>query len=169
LSAQIPVETFRGGLLIVLEELFEQVHGYVLDRGTPSSLLETLSTIDAETASRPVTSQAASLAAQVNHLCVHLESLIAGLGSNGAVRPDWQASWQVGAVSEVEWAALLARLTAAYQEIRRFANTFESWDLKYVGGAFALVAHSAYHLGEIRQGLAVLRQNATAEPARSGA
>ena len=31
MDQQIPVEALRGGLLTVLEEIFEQVHGYLLD------------------------------------------------------------------------------------------------------------------------------------------
>ncbi len=158
LSAQIPVETFRSGILTVLEELFEHVHGYVLDPG--DSLFETLAAVSAEEASRPVSSQSGNLAAQVNHMRVYMESLTPGLASRGAMRPDWPGSWQVDAVTEAEWADLIVRLQAAYQEIRRFASTFEDWDTMYVGGAFALVAHCAYHLGEIRQGLGVLREPA---------
>ena len=84
------METFRGGILTVLEELFEQVHGYVLDPG--ASLFETLATVSAEEASRPGASRSANLAAQVNHMRVYLESLTPGLASQCAVRPDWPGS-----------------------------------------------------------------------------
>jgi hypothetical protein len=161
-SAQIPVETFRGGLLIVLDELFENVHSYVLDPGT--SLCETLATITAEEASRPVSPQSATLAAQVNHVRFYMDSLITGLASRGAERPDWPSSWQVDAVTDEEWADLVARLNATYAQIRQFAQTFEGWDPIFVGGAFALVAHCAYHLGEIRQGLGVVRHAAASVP-----
>lgn len=165
MSAPIPLETFRGGLLMILTELFEDVHGYVLDPGT--SLFDTLSSISAEEASRPVSDQSANLAAQVNHLCVHLESLVTGLSTHGAERPDWPASWRVDGVTDQEWADLIARLKTAYASIREFAETFEDWSLIFVGGAFALVAHSAYHLGEIRQGIAVLRDERIAGHARA--
>jgi hypothetical protein len=155
-SAQIPVETFRGGLLMVLDELFENVHSYVLDPGT--SLFETLATISAEEASRPVSPQSANLAAQVNHVRFYMDSLMAGLASGWTgERPDWPSSWQVGEVTEEEWADLVARLRATYEQILHFARTSEAWDINFVGGAFALVAHCAYHLGEIRQGLGVVR------------
>jgi len=159
MGAEISVETFRGGLVMVLEELFEQVRGYVLDPGT--SLFETLATISAEEASRPVSPQSATLAAQVNHLCVHLESLVPGLSSRGAERPDWPASWRVDSVTDEEWSELIARLRTGYDAIRQFAETYEDWNVMFVGGAFALVAHTAYHLGEIRQGIGVLRQTET--------
>jgi hypothetical protein len=157
---QIPVETFRGGLLMVLDELFEQVHGFVLDPGT--SLFETLATINAAEASRPISPQSANLAAQVNHVRVYMESLLTGLASGGAERPDWPSSWQVGEVTDEEWSDLVARLQATYAQIREFAATFGGWNTIFVGGAFALVAHCAYHLGEIRQGLGAVRHAAPA-------
>lgn len=165
MSAQISLETFRGGLLMILTELFEEVHGYVLDPGT--SLFDTLDSISAEEASRPIHAQSATLAAQVNHLCVHLESLVAGLSTRGAERPDWPASWRIDAVTDEEWSGLIARLKTAYGSIRAFAESFEDWSLFFVGGAFALVAHSAYHLGEIRQGIGVLRGKPVAGEARA--
>lgn len=61
----VAVEVVRNALLMLLDEIMEQVNGYVLDRGT--SMFETLATISAEEASRPVSKQSASLAAQVNH------------------------------------------------------------------------------------------------------
>ena len=44
--AQIQVEHFTGALYMLLDEIFDNVHGYCLDKGT--SLFETLATISAE-------------------------------------------------------------------------------------------------------------------------
>lgn len=77
--------------------------------------------------------------------------------SGGAGATDWDASWRVGPVSDEEWRGLIARLHSTLAETREFVRTWENWDARFVGGAFALVAHCAYHLGEIRQGLGVLR------------
>ena len=166
MSEQIPIEAFRSGLLTVLEEVFEQVHGYVLDPGT--SLFETLAMVSAAEASRPVFPGAGNLAAQVNHTRVYLDAFVTGLATGGAERPDWPGSWRVGPVDEEAWADLIAGLQAAYEQIRAFAGSFEGWDARFIGGAFALVAHSAYHLGEIRQGLGVLRASGPVEAARAG-
>lgn len=152
---QMPIETFRGGLLVVLEEIFEQGHGYLLDPGT--SLFETLATISAEEASRPISARSASLAAQVNHVRFSIDVTQASARSGEYQKVDWASSWRVGPVSESEWQDLVARLRAAYEGVRAFAQAFEGWDERFVGGAFALVGHCAYHLGEIRQGLGVLR------------
>ena len=45
------------------------------------------------------------------------------------------------------------RFGGIYQNVRTFACTFDRWDAQFVGSAFALLGHCAYHLGEIRQGL----------------
>ena len=158
MTGTVPVTAFRGGLLVILDEVFEQVHGYLLDPGT--SLFETLAGISADEASRPIGASCASLAAQVNHVRFSIDVLLEG-ARTGEQRPaDWAASWQVGAVTDDEWQELIARLRAAYQQVRGFVHTFEAWDDRFVGGALALVGHCAYHLGEIRQGLAVLRGEA---------
>ena len=155
MATPILVEAFRGGLLLVLEEIFEKVHGAMLDPG--DSLFETLATVSAAEASRPVSAQSASLAAQVNHVRVYIEAMQASAKAGEFQQVDWAASWRVGPVSEAEWRDLIERLRATYHEVRAFAQTFEGWDERFVGGAFALVGHCAYHLGEIRQGLGVLR------------
>jgi hypothetical protein len=150
----ISVQVFRGGILTVLEEVFERVHGYVLDEGT--SLFETLATISAEEASRRVSPVGACLAAQVNHVRFYMDVLAEGVASGTTQKVDWAGSWAISSVTDHEWKTLIDRLRASYVETRGFIQSFENWDMQFVGGAFALVAHCAYHLGEIRQGLGVL-------------
>jgi hypothetical protein len=52
----VPIEQIRASLLTLLEETFEKGNVAYLDRGT--SLFETLEGVDAETASRAVSSRA---------------------------------------------------------------------------------------------------------------
>ncbi|HEX5504797.1 MAG TPA: hypothetical protein VFW96_19425 [Thermomicrobiales bacterium] len=155
MAETIPVEAYRSGLLTILEEVFETVHGYVLDPAT--SLFETLATVSAAEASRPVHAHGSNLAAQVNHLRFYIDVMIEGARTEEQRPADWASSWRVGAVTEDEWHELVERLRVAYGQVRAFAGSFEGWDAGSVGGAFALVGHCAYHLGEIRQGLGVLR------------
>lgn len=155
MAGTIPLEAYREGLLTILEEVFETSHGYLLDPAT--SLFETLASVSAEEASRPVHANGATLAAQVNHLRFYIDVMTEG-ARTGEQRPaDWASSWRVKAVTADEWRDLIERLRAAYGQVRAFAGSFEDWDTRFVGGAFALVGHCAYHLGEIRQGLGVLR------------
>ena len=159
MSETLAARDFRGGLLTVLEEIFEHVHGYLLDPGT--SLFETLAAVSAKDASRPICAGSANLAAQVNHIRFYLDVLLARERS-----ADWASSWRVGAVTDEEWQELIARLRITYGQLREFAATFDSWDARFVGGAFAMVGHCAYHLGEIRQGLGVLRGTSNSDNAR---
>jgi hypothetical protein len=155
MAEQIPVEMFRTSILTNLEEIFEKVHGYMLDPG--DSLFETLSSVSAEEASKPISSNCACLAAQVNHVRFYMDVMMDAVKSGEYKKADWDSSWRVGPVNDAEWQDLIDRLRATYQEVRAFASTFDRWDAQFVGGAFALVGHCVYHLGEIRQGLGVLR------------
>ncbi len=63
---QIQTEHFTKALYGLLDETFDNVHGFFLDPGT--SMFETLATISAEKASVPVGGKCATLAAQVKHV-----------------------------------------------------------------------------------------------------
>ena len=73
MRAPIQVEYFTGALYMLLDETFDNVQGYFLDKGT--SLFETLATISAEEASIPVGGKCATLAAQVKHVAFYLDVL----------------------------------------------------------------------------------------------
>ncbi len=147
----IPVSLFTGDLLFIMEETFESVHGVFLDKG--NSLLETLAEISAEEASRPVGESCATIAAQVTHVCFYLDVLDRFLKTGQNERVDWGEVWRtVRGVTPEEWAALQQRLWQAYQRARASVQSYENWNTEYaVGGAIGIVAHTAYHLGEIRQ------------------
>ena len=143
-------------IVAVLEETFEQVQGIYLDKGT--SLFETLATVTAEEASQPVSSQCSSVAAQVFHICYYLDVLSGYMRQQPPASVDWAASWQVTTVSPAEWNALRQRLRETYQQVRSLFQHFDSWESdEGISGALAITVHTAYHLGEIRQALGVLR------------
>jgi hypothetical protein len=71
---------------------------------------------------------------------------------------DWQASWDVAAVTPPEWEALKQQLKASYSQVLTMLKGFERWDGEEdIAGALAIVVHTAYHLGEIRQALGIIR------------
>ena len=80
--------------MIVLEEVFEQVHGYLLDPGT--SLFETLATVSAEEASRPISLNCACIAAQVNHIRFYIDVINEGARTGTEIKADWDGSWLAG-------------------------------------------------------------------------
>lgn len=155
MAETISSNDFRNGVLVMLEEFFTKVHGYALDPGT--SLFETLASISAPEASQRVSSQGASLAAQVNHTRFYIDALLGGPLAEGQPPHDWEGSWAIESVTVEEWLDLIERLRVSYEKAREFVQTYDSWDANYIGGAIALVGHSAYHLGEIRAGIAVIR------------
>lgn len=157
MSNPIQASEFTKGLLSVLTEAFETVQGIFLDAHT--SLFETLSEISASEASIPVGGKCATIAAQVAHVNFYLEVLEHYLQTGQNERVDWGEIWRtVREVTPEEWAALQARLQATYQRLRKVIETYESWETEdSFAGAIGLVAHSAYHLGEIRQATCTIK------------
>jgi hypothetical protein len=145
------IKQFTDELLFLLTETFESVHGIYLDQGT--SLLETLAGISAAEASIPVGGKCATIAAQVTHVCFYLDVLDRFLKTGQNERVDWGEVWRtVGEVKPEEWAALQERVRQTYQRTRDSILAYDRWDMEHsFGGAMGLLAHTAYHLGEIRQ------------------
>ena len=154
---QMDKDLFTIGLIDLLVETFEKVRGIYLDPGT--SLFETLATISAAEASLPVSGTCATLAAQVAHVNFYLEVMERFLRGEGGQQVDWDEIWNtVSAVSASEWDASRAHLHQTYQHLLEFLQGYNNWEQENaIGGALAIVAHTAYHLGEIRQALCVVK------------
>lgn len=156
MSNIIEQRTFTTQLFEILEETFEQVHGIYLDKGT--SLFETLATITAVQASRPVSKNCATLAAQVAHVTFYLDVLERHLRTRESFRADWGEIWRrVKEVSPEEWDELQRQLRQSYRKVQDLFHQIETWDGDVISGAMAIVVHTAYHLGEIRQALCVVQ------------
>lgn len=162
MTAQIKQANFTTNLFDLLDETFENQNqnSAYLDRGT--SLYETLATINASEASRPVSATCATLAAQVAHVNFYLETLERYILKQDSGKIDWGEIWRtVKEVTPDEWAALQQQLRTTYQRIVAMLRQLETWDDEdTIGGALAIVVHTAYHLGEIRQALCTLKQSA---------
>jgi hypothetical protein len=157
MSKQIATDSFKKEIFDLLEETFEQVQGIYLDRGT--SFFETLETISAEEASRPVSAKCASIAAQVEHVRFYLRVLLEGYLQKKTIgRIDWQESWQLKEVTSDEWEALKKELRETYQSVLTAMKNLDTWEGEDdIGASLAILAHTAYHLGEIRQALCVVK------------
>jgi len=153
----IQQENFLDSLFAILDETFENHHGVYLDENT--SLFPTLEPITAEEASIPVGNKCASLAAQVAHVTFYLEVLERYIFLNSGGNVDWDEIWRtVEKVSPEEWQELKRGLKKKYSQINRELRKLEAWDEEEkIGGAMAIVVHTAYHLGEIRQALCSLK------------
>jgi hypothetical protein len=157
MSAQIQAEHFTSALYTLLDETFDNVQGYYLDKGT--SLFETLATISAEEASVPVGGKCATLAAQVKHVAFYLDVLERSVRTQHDERQDWDKIWrETSAVTPEEWEALKSSLRQSYDRIKMLINETHEWSSEErIGGAMAALVHTAYHLGEIRQALCCLK------------
>lgn len=150
---------FRSALNVALEECFNRHHGYMLD--PDEYFFATLSGISAEEASVPVSSTSSNIAAQVNHTRFYIDAILDVVRTGEYKKLDWDGSWKIGAVDDAQWQALIADLRRAYDEITGIASGFDDWSENAIGGAIGLVAHSMYHLGQIREGIAVIRDRAS--------
>ena len=153
----IQSEHFVKACLILLEESFERVMGIYLDKGT--SLFETLAGISAEEASIPVGGKCATLAAQVSHVAFYLDVVDKTVNDPNHPPVDWMEIWNtVNAVDDAEWQAIQTELHQKYDRMVELLRSTPAWNSeREIGGAIGIVAHTAYHLGEIRQALCTLR------------
>ncbi len=157
MSATIQAEHFTGAVFALLDEAFDNVHGFFLDKGT--AMFETLATISAEEASVPVGGRCATLAAQVKHVAFYLDVLENAVRTQQFERQDWGKIWrETSAVTPEEWESLQSSLRESYDRIKALIHDTPAWSSEQqIGGIIAVIAHTAYHLGEIRQALCALK------------
>jgi hypothetical protein len=151
---------WQRAVTILLVEIFNGPPGreaYVLNPGDPG-LLRQLEGIDASAASHRPMPGRTTIAAHVNHVRYGLSLL--NRWARGEPNPwataDWGANWQRQTVDEAQWRALLSNLRHESDAWRTAVAEREEWDDVSSAGALASVAHTAYHLGAIRQILAAL-------------
>lgn len=157
MSNQIALELFTKELFECLEETFEQVRGVYLDKGT--SLFETLENISVEEASRQIAEKCATIAAQVEHVRFYLDVLNDTMRKEEVVKVDWREIWQnVREVTPEEWEGQKRRLKESHQRILATIKNYDGWEGEYgISGSLAVLVHTAYHLGGIRQALCAIK------------
>jgi hypothetical protein len=156
MSTHIATEIFTKELFDLLDETFEHTQGIYLDRGT--SLFETLDTISAEEASRPISPKSPSIASKVEHVRFYLGVLQDCIHRKPEAKIDWQESWQLNEVTPEQWEDLKKQLREAYQSVLTSMKSLDAWEGEDdIGASLGILAHTAYHLGAIRQALKVVR------------
>ncbi|MFN8467337.1 MAG: hypothetical protein U0X20_17395 [Caldilineaceae bacterium] len=156
-TQQIQVTEFTKALYSLLDETFDNVQGYYLDKGT--SMFETLATVSAAEASIPVGGKCATLAAQVKHVAFYLDVLEKTVRTQQFEKQDWGKIWrETSAVTPAEWEEIKAELRQSYDRIKALIHDTPAWPTDFeIGGAITTIVHTAYHLGEIRQALCTIR------------
>jgi len=148
----VPIEQIRASLLTLLDETFEKGSVAYLDRGT--SLFETLEGVNAETASRAVSPSRSSIAAHVDHIRFYLDIAQRSMRGEAVGEIDWKESWRLQKVTPEKWEELKGHLRQTYKGVLAAVKGQDAWDRPQdVTDSLAILAHTAYHLGAIRQAL----------------
>jgi len=148
----IAQEDYTNSFFQLLKETFE---GPPADRGSAyldkgAGLFQTLEGLTAEAASTPPWPGASTVAAHCEHVRFYALALLEFMrGATGKV--DWGQSWLVKTVTPAEWEALRENLRRAYAAVNDHLRSVESWGDEEVGDGMAILLHTAYHLGAIRQ------------------
>jgi len=143
---------FLDNISYLLRETFEgspegQGSAY-LDRGV--GVFATIEKLSAETASHSIGENEASIAAHLEHARFYLIALVEFM--NGRTeKVNWDESWSVKTVNESEWNFLKENVKRDYEKTAKAFQVIENWNDDNIGEAMAIVAHTAYHLGAIRQ------------------
>ena len=144
-----------GLLTRMLREAFDGPPGpwtYFTDTSPGSGLLATIDGLSAAQASRAGGPGRSTIAGHIQHLSASIALSTRGLRGEAPSR-DRSRSWTVATVDDAEWAAVRARLRDAYQQLLVAVETRTAWDEDALGTAMGAIAHTAYHLGAVRQRL----------------
>lgn len=147
---QIEQDYFVKSLAYLLHETFEgspegQGSAY-LDHGV--GIISTLEKLSAEAVSKEI--NGTTVAAQTEHAKFYLDRLCEFIGGR-TERVNWEDSWLIEDVNATEWDALRAGVRKSYENALRCFAENQNWSEDNVGMAMGMLAHTAYHLGAIRQ------------------
>jgi hypothetical protein len=140
--------TPQESLLELLEETFEKHHGYYLDKRA-GGLFGTLEGVTFEVASRPIPSQHPTIVAHCEHLRFYLDVLYRAMHGD-TTRANWDESWRTQTVTATEWDALRSAIKTEYTSLMTELRAMDAQDTRLETG-MSVLAHTAYHLGAIRQ------------------
>ena len=154
--------TFQRALSKLLVEILDGPPGkeaYILNPGDPGFLRQ-LESIDAEAASARPMAGKTTIAAHVDHVCFGLTLLNrwAAGETNPWADADWDASWKRTSVTSDQWRALRDSFRREVDAWEHEVGRRTEWDDTAAAGALSSAAHTAYHLGAIRQILAALEK-----------
>jgi hypothetical protein len=117
-----------------------------------TGLLRSLEILSAADASRSV-NDGATIAAHAQHLAYGLSLMNrwASTGSDAFANPKWDEAWRVSGVDDRQWSAIRMDLTdQAHRWLQVLGSPREVTSLE-LAGLIGSIAHTAYHVGAIRQ------------------
>lgn len=146
----IAAEQFVESAAYLLRETFEgspegKPSAY-LDRGI--GFFNSIDNLSADEASRETWSM--TIAAQTEHAKFYLDRICEFIGGR-TEKVNWEDSWLIETVNDSEWDALRATVKRSYENALRCLAEVQDWNELKIGMAIGLIAHTAYHLGAVRQ------------------
>jgi hypothetical protein len=145
----IKKDDFLKSILYLLRETFEgsgESGSVYLDRGV--GIFSTLEKLSATEVSCKIGST--TIAAHAEHAKFFLDRFLEFM-TGGIEKVNWDDSWLIETVNETEWNYLRDAVRKSYENALRTFAEIEDWNQDTIGEAIAIVAHTAYHLGAIRQ------------------
>jgi hypothetical protein len=130
----------------------DRQYAYLLNPGDPG-FVETLKSVSAEEASKLPGPGRKPIASHANHVLYGIELANRALGGEQGVYEgaDWSDAWKLETVSENQWRDLVDRLEQQAKLLIEQINQPREWNEITLTGSFSIAAHTAYHLGSIRQ------------------
>jgi hypothetical protein len=139
----------------MFREAFEGPPGpwtYFIDTSLGTGVFGTIGELNAAQASQKAGPNNTTIAGHVHHLSATLALSRQALRGDSTTR-DRGLSWTLHTVDDAAWLALRSELRRAYESMVMAVSSHPTWDEDALGVAFGAVAHTAYHLGAMRQRL----------------
>lgn len=157
-------ENVSASISTLLSEAYKGPAGHgswFTDEEPDCGVLGTLASLTAEEASKPLsaTEDGATAASHASHLAYALSLANKAMrGENPYKNADWSGSWAVTIVDEVAWKVLRARLDKEFADLMAAISDPAVWSSpQRLTGMMGNVAHSAWHLGALRQALHLVK------------
>lgn len=132
---------------------------WVLDPGKGPDLLGTLDSLTAEEASLAPIGGKPTFAGIADHIRFGLEYCNDTVRGNDA-DSDWDSSWGTTTVDDARWEEIKRQTREQYEALMSFIRENDDWSPKnMIAEVFGIVAHTAYHLGAIKQMRKVMRES----------
>jgi hypothetical protein len=149
-SPTLETRYFIESVAYLLLETFEgspegQGSAY-LDKG--AGFFTTIDSVNADQASTLL--HGSSIASHTEHAKFYLDRICEFM-TGRTERVNWDDSWLIETVNDTEWDALRESVKRSYANTLKCVAGIDDWTERRVGECIAMIAHTAYHLGAMRQ------------------
>jgi hypothetical protein len=155
---ELSLNVVIGQIVNVLDETFiyrNKPWTYFTDNKPDAGFIGLLDGLTAADVSRPMAGT--SIVSHVHHVIFSLLESAAWMRGDHSHK-DWKLSWRVNTVNDQEWSKILDHTRSAFLVLRTTIQDKAATDILTFGAAIGVLAHMAFHLGAIRQKVALLRQ-----------